>query len=248
MFKSKKLMIPVLFASSLSVQAGWLDFIEETVNATTGSSSSDLAKSALSNSEVVTGLKDALANGVETAIKTLGKPGGFAQNQLVHIALPDSVKTLATTARAMGQGQYVDSFEATMNQAAEKAVPEAASILSDAIRTMSIDDAMKILNGPDDAATQYFRRVSGKTLETRFRPIVAEATNATGATQSYKQLTGQANPLLGNLLKGSSLDLDQYVTNKALDGLFYYIAQQEKEIRSNPAARTTEILQKVFSK
>ncbi len=229
-------------------QADWMDFLQQTLGESTTDSGSKLAKSALTNSEVVTGLKETLATGVESAINSLGKPGGFSKNPLVKIAVPDSLKTVANTARTLGQGQYVDDVENTMNQAAEQAVPEAAGILADAIRKMSIDDAMTILNGPDDAATQYFRKVAGKTLAERFKPIVSQATDATGATASYKQLMGSANSVLGGFLQNNSLDLDQYVTTKALDGLFQYIAKEEQAIRNNPAARTSDILQKVFSR
>jgi hypothetical protein len=233
---------------SQGVQADWTDFFKDAAEKVVKDKGSEIAKSAVSNSDVVSGLKEALANGVETAINTLGKPGGFAGNKLVEIAVPDSLKTIASTARTLGQGEYVDSFESSMNLAAEKAVPEAAEILSNAIRDMSVDDAMTILNGPDDAATQYFRKVSEASLVDKFKPIVSEATDKTGVTSAYKQLTGKAAPLLGGIMKGSSLDLDQYVTDKSLDGLFQYIAKEEKSIRENPAARTTDILKKVFSK
>ena len=207
---------------------------------------STIAQSALSNSDIVSGLKEALANGVESAINTLGQPGGYLGNELVKIALPESLTTITATARTLGQGTTVDAFESTMNQAAEKAVPEAAGILANAIRDMSVADAMNILNGSDDAATQYFRKVSETSLIETFKPIVTQATDQAGATIAYKQLTGQASPLLGGLMGGSALDLDQYVTDKSLDGLFQYIALEEKRIRDNPAARTSDLLKKVF--
>jgi hypothetical protein len=245
---NKFFVLLLVLSASPVCQAGWMDFLQKKPGEAAGESGTELAKSALSNNEVVTGLKEALATGVESAINTLGKPGGFSSNPLVKIAVPDSLKTVASAARTMGQGQYVDDIEITMNKAAEQAVPEAASILADAIRKMSIDDAMTILNGPDDAATQYFRKVAGKSLAERFKPIVSQATDATGATASYKQLMGTANSMLGGFLKNNnSLDLDQYVTNKALDGLFQYIAKEEQAIRHNPAARSSEILRKVFS-
>ena len=229
-----------------NVHAGWLDLFNDVVEEASNNGGSEIAKSVLSNSEVVTGLKDALASGVESAIKTLGQPGGFAGNKLVEIAVPESLNSIVSAARTLGQGQYVDSFEATMNQAAEKAVPESAEILADAIRKMSVDDAMNILNGPDDAATQYFRKVSEASLTERLKPIVNQATDQAGVTAAYKNLTGQATPIIGSLMEGSMLDLDQYVTKQSLDGLFKYIALEEKSIRANPAARTTDILKKVF--
>lgn len=231
-----------------SVQAGWLDFLTEAANTVSENGGDKIVKSSLANSEVVSGLKEALANGVESAITTLGQPGGFAGNQLVKIAVPDSLKSVTSVARTLGQGQYIDSFESTMNEAAEKAVPEAAIILANAIRDMSIDDAMNIVNGPEDSATQYFKKMSEASLSEKFKPIVKQATDTTGVTVAYKKLTETVNtPLVGSLLGESSLDLDQYVTNEALNGLFKYIAIEEKRIRDNPAARTTDLLKKVFA-
>ncbi len=249
MLKRKINLTAIALSLTIShqAQAGWLDMLNDVVDSASTSGGSELAKSALSNSEVVSGLKEALANGVESAITTLGQPGGFLGNKLVEIAVPDSLNTIASTARTLGQGHYVDSFETSMNQAAEKAVPEAATILSDAIRQMSVGDAMNILNGPEDAATQYFRKTSEAALIEKFKPIVSQATNQTGVTAAYKNLTGQATPLLGGVLGDSSLNLDQYVTDQSLDGLFKYIAMEEKRIRDNPAARTTDLLKKVFN-
>ena len=231
---------------SYNANAGWLDDIKGAAKEVAGTDGTEITKSALSNSDVVSGLKEALANGVESAISTLGTSGGFLNNSAVKIAVPDSLKSVATTARTLGQGEYVDSLETTMNQAAEQAVPEAAEILSDAIREMSVEDAMNILNGPDDAATQYFRKVSEASLTEKFKPIVSQATDKTRVTASYKNLTSQAKPMLGAVMDDSSLDLDQYVTNKSLDGLFKYIAVEEKSIRENPAARTSDMLKTVF--
>lgn len=250
MLKTKLTLTTLALAFTISqpAQADWLDFAKETVNKVSENGGSDMAQSALSNSDVVSGLKEALAKGVKSAITSLGTSGGFSDNSAVKIALPDSLTSIATAARTMGQGQYVDSLESTMNVAAEKAVPEAADILSNAISEMSVTDAMSILNGPDDAATQYFRKVSEASLTERFKPIVSQATDSSGVTSSYKDLTSNATSLLGGVMDSSPLDLDQYVTNKSLDGLFQYIAKEEQSIRSNPAARSTELLKKVFGK
>ena len=227
MLKTKYGFSAAIIALSISqgVQADWTDLFKEAAEKVVKEQGGEIATSALSNSEVVSGLKEALANGVETAINTLGKPGGFAGNKLVEIAVPKSLKSIASTARTLGQGSYVDSFESSLNQAAEKAVPEAATILSNAIRDMSVTDAMNILNGADDAATQYFRKAAESSLIAKFKPIVTQATDSTGVTSAYKQLTGKAAPLLGGLMKDSSMDLDQYVTDEAMDGLFQYIAK-----------------------
>ena len=249
MLKRNTRLTATILALTISqgVQSDWSDMLSGAVDTVSKNAGSEIVKSTLVNSEVVDGLKEALANGVETAVKTLGQPGGFAGNKLVEIAVPDSLKTIVATARTLGQGQYIDSFESTMNQAAEKAVPEAATILADAIRQMSVDDAVNIVNGPDDSATQYFRKMAEASLTEKFKPIINQATDKAGVTVAYKNLMDKANsPLLGGLLGGSSLDLNQYVTNEALNGLFKYIAIEEKRIRDNPAARTTDLLKKVF--
>ena len=139
-------------------------------------------------------MKEALGQGAETAIDALGRTDGFLGNRNVKIPLPDSVAKIEPILRSLGQSKYADEFVLTMNRAAESAVPEASAIIGDAIRDMTVKDAKQILNGPDDAATQYFRRVGEKRLETRMRPIVADATGRTGATKAYKRLAEQAGP------------------------------------------------------
>ena len=206
-----------------------------------------VAGSALSNSEVVEGLKQALGNGVESSIKALGKPNGFLGNSLVEIPVPDTVKPATDLASKLGGQKYVDNFVASMNRAAEQAVPDAAEILGDAIRNMSVEDAMGILNGPEDAATQYFRKTSEAQLTERFLPVVKQATSKTGVTSAYKAVAGKAGGVIGGFMGGSdALDLDTYVTKGALDGLFKYIALEEKSIRTNPLARSTDLLKRVF--
>jgi hypothetical protein len=227
-----------------AVQADWKQLFDQFLK---GETAQSVAESALSNSEIIDGLKEALAKGVETSINTLGRTDGFLADDLVRIAMPESLQSVEAMARQAGQGQYVDEFVTTLNRAAEQAVPEAANILGDAIRVMSVTDAKAILNGPDDAATQYFRRVSETKLAERFLPLVQQATSQVGVTSAYKSLMGQAGGLLGGFLSPEAMDLDQYVTGKAMDGLFTYIAIQEQEIREDPAARTTDILKKVFS-
>lgn len=211
-----------------------------------GLDSRQLMRSALTDSEVVAGLKEALASGVETAINTLGRPGGFLGNKLVEIAVPDAIEPIASAARTLGQGDQVDALETTMNRAAEKAVPQAAGILGDAIRAMTVDDAMSILNGKNDAATKYFQRVSEDKLAASFKPIVKRVTDQVGVTAAYKELIEPAGGLLNLAMPDNKLDIDTYITDEALDGLFTYIAKQEKNIRKNPAARATDLLKKVF--
>jgi len=243
--KQSKLIfiIPLLLASSYS-QAGWQDTLNQVTNVLDKSKGTQLGQS-----EIVAGLKEALAKGVEKAVASLGKKNGFLGNQLVQIDLPDGVKSAAKIARGLGQGKKVDSFIASMNRAAEQAVPNSANLLGDAIRKMSVADGMKILNGGDTAATDYFRKVSSKSLKAQFLPIVKKATDKVGVTQQYKQIAGKATGLLGGFMGKSSkntLDLDRYVTNKSLDGLYKYIAIEEKAIRANPMQAGSKLLAKVF--
>jgi len=229
-------------------QAGWQDLLNNAAGELLSNKEvTSQVVSGLSNSEVSEGLKEALATGVESAINKLGKSGGFMGNSLVEIPVPKSLAFVEKTARSLGQGPLVDELVSTMNSSAEQAVPEAATLLAEAIRAMSVEDAMKILNGPDDAATQYFRKTSEAKLAEHFRPIVEQATNKAGVTSAYKTLTAQASPLLSSFGASDALDVDNYVTNEALNGLFTYIALEEKNIRENPAARATDILKKVFA-
>ncbi len=205
----------------------------------------DLGLSQPTEGEVVAGLKEALARGVHSAVTELGRTNGFYANELVRIAMPQDLSRLETTLRQLGQGHYVDEFETTLNRAAERAVPRAADIFADAIRQMSVRDAIDLVQGPDDAATRYFQRTTEARLRAAFRPIVAEQTQRVGVTSSYKTMLDRAGFLRG-FISPEAQDLDGYVTQKALDGLFTYIAIEEKKIREQPAARTSELLRKVF--
>jgi hypothetical protein len=236
-----------------TAQADWQGLLNDAASGLMkDKSTTQTASSLLTNNEMVSGLKEALANGVESSVKNLGKKDGFMGNSLVKIPLPASLKLIEETAREHGQGEYVDQLIITMNHAAEAAVPDASELLGEAIRKMSVEDAEKIINGPDDAATQYFRKVSSSKLEAKFKPVIEESTSKIGVISAYKSLISQVTPALGNSMLTSfiptnTLDVDQYVTDKTLDGLFKYIALEEKSIRKNPAARTTDLLKKVFS-
>ena len=210
----------------------------------------------LSQDQVVQGLKDALAKGLQQAVARLGNEGGFLTNLNVKIPMPEQMRKVESALRAMNQDKLADDFVATMNHAAEQAVPEAGTVFADTLRQMTIEDAKSILSGPDDAATQYFQKTTQTDLYAKFYPIVQQATEKTGVTAAYKNLMAKANvaqglgsfgsALGGSLLGKDSLDLDEYVTNKALTGLFKMVAEEEKQIRQNPVARTTDVLQKVF--
>jgi hypothetical protein len=206
----------------------------------------------LSQDQVVQGLKEALGRGVQQAVGRLGHEGGFLTNLNVKIPMPEKLRSVEKTLRVLKQDKLADEFVTTMNHAAEQAVPEAAGVFGDAIKGMSIADAKTILTGTNNAATRYFRRTTETNLYAKFLPIVKKATDQTGVTASYKQLMEKAesaNPFgsFGRSALGSeSMDVDAYVTNKALDGLFKMVAEEEKRIRENPAARTTALLRQVF--
>lgn len=209
------------------------------------------SNSDLSEREAGGGIKEALAQGVDRAVRQLGKPDGFFRDQAVKILVPERVRKLADLARQLGAGKKVDAFELSMNRAAEKAVPAAANILADAVRQMTLQDAIGLVRGGETSATDFFRRTSEQKLYDAFRPIVEKQTAAVGVTQRYKDFSKKAGgstvaaALLGD--KGmNGGDLDDYVTREAIDGLFHVIGEQEKQIRQNPAARTTDLLRKVF--
>jgi hypothetical protein len=217
----------------------------------TNQPSANLAYS-LSQDQVVEGLKEALGKGVQQAISQLGRDGGFLTNLNVRIPMPEKLRSVEKTLRTLKQDKLADDFVITMNHAAEQAVPEAAGVFADVIKAMSISDAKTILTGNTNAATQYFRKTTEKTLYDRFLPVVKIATDKTGVTSAYKRLMEKVNGTstfgsFGNsILNAGSIDVDDYVTKKSLDGLFQLIAEEEKHIRENPVARTSDLLQKVF--
>ena len=238
------LLLPLLSATT---RADWKDLINKIPDSAKDAVSSlDTADAAsLSNSDIAAGLKEALGNATEIAVTELGKEGGFLDNPQVRIPLPDQLQWAEKSLRKIGQEELADELIHTMNQAAEHAVPVALEQFQRAINAMSVEDARGILNGPDDAATQYFRKHSLGGLREQFLPIVKETTDSAGVTSTYKNMIKQAGPL-GGLLNTKSLDVDEYVTDKALDGLFTMVALEEARIRADPVARSTELLKKVF--
>ncbi len=207
----------------------------------------------LTERDAAGGIREALAQGVDRAVRQLGKEDGFFRDQAVKILVPEKLRRIADLARQLGAGKKVDAFELSMNRAAEKAVPLAAGILADAVRQMTLQDAIGLVRGGETSATDFFRRTSEQKLYDAFLPIVAKQTASVGVTQKYKDFTKKAggNALAGALLGGdgrgmNGADLDDYVTRRTIDGLFHVIAEQERQIRRNPASRTTELLRRVF--
>ncbi|MCU0840466.1 MAG: DUF4197 domain-containing protein [Thiobacillaceae bacterium] len=203
------------------------------------------AASALTDEEVIRGLREALAQGTRQAVAQLGQEGGYLNNLKVKIPMPEGLQKVEKALRALKQDKYADQFVATLNHAAERAAPEAAAIFADSLAKMSLEDARGILKGPDDAATQYFRRTSEAQLKEKFLPVIQRATDQAGVTSAYKSLLQKAGPY-AMFLGQDSTDLDGYVTGKALDGLFRMVAEEEKRIRQDPLARGTDLLKKVF--
>lgn len=206
----------------------------------------------ISESDAAGGIKEALALGVDRSVRQLGRPDGFWRDTAVKILVPERALQLADLARKAGQGARVDAFEESMNRAAEKAVPFAAGILADAVRAMTLQDALGIVRGGGTSATDFFKRTSSERLFAAFRPTVAEQTANVGVTRKYKAFAERGGGALGSLLGAggrdgrSPLDLDDYVTTKAMDGLFHVIGVQEQQIRSTPASRNTDLLRRVF--
>ena len=198
----------------------------------------------LSKKDTASGLKEALTRGAEAAVAQLGQPNGFLGDARVKIPLPKSAQAAEKMMRTFGMKKQADELIETMNRAAEMAVVEAKPILVNAVKSMSFDDARGILTGGDDAATQYFKRMTSTAIGAKFLPIVKKSTASVNLAGQYNQYAGKAAKL--GLLDEKDADLDSYVTQKAMDGLFLMIAEQEKAIRKDPIGTGSSLLQKVF--
>jgi len=203
---------------------------------------------ALSDTDIGAGLRQALSLGAERAVGVLGRPGGYLNDPQVRIPLPKVLQSAAKGFRLFGKDQLVDDFETTVNRAAEQAIPKTLEIVQATVRDMTLQDVRGILQGPDDSATRFLRERAGERLQQAVRPIVAEATDASGATVAYKRLANQVGSGIGGWANADALDLDGYVTEKTLDGLFLKLADEERRIRRDPVARSTELLKKVFGR
>ncbi len=239
------LTVAGLMLAGTAISAGLQDTVKGFFGGADKSRAS-IATSALSEADMSGGLKEALSVGVKKAIELLGQDGGFLHDKQVRIPMPGALSSVEKLLRQTGQKKVADEFIATLNHAAEQAVPQAAGIMGDAVKQMSVQDAKTILSGPDDAATRYFRDQTQGSLSMAMLPIVQQATGKVGLTKSYKKLVDSTGGMMGGLVDKKSLDLDHYVTQKTLDGLFLKIAAEEKNIRANPTARTTDLLKKIF--
>ena len=198
----------------------------------------------ISNADATSGLKQALTDGSSAAVSLLGRQDGFFGNPQVKIPLPKAIKQIEGALRFMGKQREADELVLSMNRAAEAAVPEAKALLVDSVKKMSVQDAKGILTGGDTAATEYFRRTTQDQLTQRFLPIVKKVTDRAGLAQQYNSLAGQGASL--GLISKNEATVENYVTKKALDGLYFMIAEQEKKFRQNPVGATSDIVKRVF--
>ena len=238
---SKRLAVPLLLLVLISVDSGCAAFQE-------GMSDifdTDSGDGELDESVVIDGIREALRVGTQNTVLSTSQLDGYLGNELIRIVLPEQLESMASTLRTAGLGSYVDELEVGMNRAAELAAAEARDIFWKAIREMTVADAFGILNGDDNAATEYFRRQTLDELTGRFHPIIEKKIEEIGLSRLYSQVADTYNslPLTGT---PALVDLDEYVTDQALEGLFTVLAQEEQKIRQDPAARTTELLKRVF--
>ena len=217
--------------------SGFQDFFKEAMKAIGG-------EQGPSEQDIVKGLKQALEIGTNNAVALVSRYNGYYKNPKIKIPLPENVKKGEKLLRSIGFGRQVDEFELSMNRAAERAAPKAKAIFWDAIKKMTFSDARNILDGPDDAATSYFRQKTSPQLYSAFKPVVDKAMSEVGVTQAYQTIDQKVRAL--PFTESLTFDLDKYVTDKALDGLFVMLAEEEKKIRQDPAARVTDLLKKVF--
>jgi hypothetical protein len=190
------------------------------------------------------GVREALNVATDRAVALASKPGGFLDNPLIHIRPPKTLRKIGRALRAIGMGAQVDELEVGMNRAAERASRDAKPVFVDAIKGMTLADAAGIVRGGETAAADYFRSATEERLRARFEPIVAASLASVGARKQYDALVARYRAL--PLAEPANLDLDAYTTNKALDGLFSLLAEEERKIRKDPAKRTTRLLRRVF--
>jgi RNA binding exosome subunit len=232
------IILAVLLCSTALTNAGLLDNVMKE----TGMSS----KSDKDDSKIASGLKEALSIGTKKAVNNVSQVNGYFGNQAIKILMPEKIQKVADVLRKVGYQKEVDDFVLSMNRAAETAAPKATSFFVDAIKEMTFEDARGILNGGDTSATEFFKNKTHDKIYNAFKPVVSSSMDKVGVTHSYKEMMGKYESL--PFMSKQSMDLDHYVTTKAMDGLFYMVGQEEKKIRTDPAARVTDLLKSVFGK
>jgi hypothetical protein len=236
------ILLQFFLLQSASAQMDWLKSGQELLG--TASKSPRDQTSSLNNSEIASGLKDALRVGTETVVEQLGQPDGFNGDPVIHIPLPESMRQVKTALSTIGMSAMMDDLELKLNRAAEEATLPAKKIFWDSIDVMTLDDVKGIYNGPDDSATRYFEGKMSDPLAAAMQPIVEQALNQVGAIQAYDAVMGQYATL--PFVPNAKADLNSYVVDKGMVGIFHYLAIEEAAIRRDPVKRTTEILQTVF--
>ncbi len=240
------LMVGACMVSPKAHAFDWFDKVVDVLESeTSGSSSSSSSVSGLSSSEISTGLRDALRIGTQQVVAQLGVRDGFNLDPKAHISLPGALGRVDRALSSIGMGGLTEDLELRLNRAAEVATPKAKALFLKAIQEMTITDAKNILTGPDDAATSYLRKTMGGDLEKEMQPIIKNALASAGAVQAYDSVMGQYAQI--PFMPDVKANLNGYVTDKAMDGIFYYVAQEEAAIRKDPVKRTTDILKKVFA-
>ncbi|MEO8854757.1 MAG: DUF4197 domain-containing protein [Ginsengibacter sp.] len=234
-----------LFSLSLSAQKDSSNKLGGLFKKASSMLSHNSAGGNLSSDEIVSGLKEALSLGAQKSSDKLSAVDGFFKDAAVKILLPKQVQDIESKMRMFGMGKLVDNAELSMNRAAEDAAKSAAPIFLSAIKQMTVTDALNILRGQDTAATAYLRKTTTPELVSSFKPVITESLKKTDAAKYWKDVFNAYNRFSS---KPVDTDINSYVTGKALDGIFYYVAKEEVDIRQNPAARATDLLKQVFAK
>ncbi len=241
---SQIVCLSVIAPANASFLKDLKDSVNKAVAPSESSDSGSSSTSGLALSEVIEGLKEALKVGTDRVVGQIGADGGYENDPAIHIPLPEKMQQAQSYLRKFGLSSMADEVEAKLNEGAEAAAPKTKELIVKAISDMTLEDAQKIYDGPDDAATQYFRKVATNDLMETVRPIIDQSLQNVGAITAYNNLISEYKqyPLLPNIQS----DLTEHATELALEGLFHYLAQEEAAIRNNPVARTTDILKSVF--
>ena len=242
-------LLGVVLFYSLMLQPSFAqnNWFTQGIKAIAGGNIASVTQVTLSDTKIGEGLKEALKIGIQNAVQKTGRVDGYYKNEAIKISIPDKLKTLEEGLRFIGMGKYLDDLVLSMNRSAEKAAPLASGIFIDAIFDMSIDDAQKLLNGSDTAATDYLKAKVSLKLKDAFRPIIKKSLEENQVVKKYNEVMGQYQGI-PFAKKMPMFDPQEYVLNKALDGLFYVLGQEEANIRKNPQARVTDLLKQVFNK
>jgi len=229
------LLLGIVTIQPPPAEAKWTDIFKSIEKAIKGGK--------LSDSTIIEGLKEALRIGTGNAVTNVSQVDGYFKNPKIHIPLPEKIQKVEKLLRGVGFGSKLDAFEQSMNRAAERAAPEAKSLFIDAIKQMTISDARRILQGRDNEATLYFEGKTRDRLHQLFKPIIHGAMSEVGVTRAYQVLDSKVRAI--PFADSITFDLDTYVTDKGLDGLFFMVAEEERKIRQDPAARVTDLLKEV---